>query len=61
MTDLFAAFALAIVLEGLLYAAFPDKMKQYLTMLVALPAARIRLFALILAGVGLVLLWAIRG
>lgn len=30
MTDLLAALALAIVIEGLLYAAFPDPMKKML-------------------------------
>ena len=60
MGDLFAALALAIVLEGLLYAAFPERMKQFLTTLIAMPAARIRVFALVAAAAGLVLLWIAR-
>lgn len=61
MSDLFAALALAMVLEGLLYAAFPEQMKKTLATLMALPVSRLRALALSFAGVGLVLLWVIRG
>jgi uncharacterized protein len=61
MTDLFAALALAITIEGLLYAAFPDHMKRALTRILAAPASTIRAVALGCAGLGLVLLWFIRG
>ena len=61
MSDLFAAIALAIVLEGLLYAAFPERMKAMLAMVIAQPATRIRIGALVCAGVGLLLLWMVRG
>ena len=61
MSDLFAALGLAIVLEGLLYAAFPEQMKRMLATLLVLPAPTIRVGALICAGVGLLLLWLVRG
>jgi uncharacterized protein YjeT (DUF2065 family) len=61
VSDLFAALALAIVIEGLLYAAFPDQMKAMLARLMTLPASTIRAAALACAAVGLVLLWVIRG
>jgi uncharacterized protein YjeT (DUF2065 family) len=61
VSDLFAALALAIVIEGLLYAAFPEQMKAMLARLHALPASTIRAVALACAAVGLVLLWFIRG
>ncbi len=60
MTDLFAALALAIVLEGLLYAAFPEHMKRFIATIIELPTARIRTFALIAAAIGLVLLGIVR-
>ncbi|MHB1103281.1 MAG: DUF2065 domain-containing protein [Devosia sp.] len=61
MTELISALALAIVIEGLLYAAFPEQMKRMLASVQALPASTIRAVALTCAAVGLVLLWFIRG
>jgi uncharacterized protein YjeT (DUF2065 family) len=61
VTDLFAALALAIVIEGLAYAAFPEQMKKALATIQSFPASTIRAVALACAGVGLVLLWLIRG
>jgi uncharacterized protein YjeT (DUF2065 family) len=61
VTDLFAALALAIVIEGLLYAAFPEQMKKALTAVLSAPSSTIRAIALACAGLGLVLLWFIRG
>lgn len=61
MSDLFAALALAIVIEGLIYAAFPEQMKRALAAVQAAPASTIRAVALACAGAGLVLLWFIRG
>ena len=61
MTELFSALALAIVIEGLLYAAFPEQMKRALATLLAAPVSTIRAVALACAAAGLVLLWLIRG
>jgi uncharacterized protein YjeT (DUF2065 family) len=61
VTELFSALALAIVIEGLLYAAFPEQMKRALASIQALPASTIRAGALACAAAGLVLLWFIRG
>lgn len=61
MTELLAALALAIVIEGLLYAAFPDQMKKMLASILSMPASTIRAGALACAAVGLVLLWFVRG
>ena len=61
MTDLLAALALAIVIEGLLYAAFPEQMKKMLASIQSRPASTIRAAALACAGLGLVLLWFVRG
>jgi len=56
-----SALALAVVIEGLLYAAFPEQMKRMLATIQTLPASTIRAVALACAGAGLVLLWLIRG
>ncbi len=60
MTDLFAALGLAIVIEGLLYAGFPEQMKQMLARVSLAPASTIRVVALTSAGLGLILLWLVR-
>lgn len=61
MTDFFAALALVLFIEGIVYAAFGPLMKQNMMRLLALPTSTIRAAGLITAGVGLVLLWLIRG
>lgn len=61
MTEFLSALALAIVIEGLLYAAFPEQMKRMLASIQLLPASTIRAVALGCAAAGLVLLWGIRG
>ena len=60
MIELLTAAALALVLEGLAYAAFPEQMKKMLARVQALAASTIRAAALACAGVGLVLLWLLR-
>jgi uncharacterized protein len=60
VTELFSALALAIVIEGIVYAAFPEQMKRALASIQALPASTIRAVALACAAAGLVLLWLIR-
>ncbi|SDG47108.1 DUF2065 domain-containing protein [Pelagibacterium luteolum] len=61
MGDLFAALALAIVIEGLLYAAFPEQMKKMIAQVVTVPSGQMRIVALGVAAVGLVLLAVVRG
>ena len=61
MSDFLAALALAIVIEGLLYAAFPEQMKRALATVLGQPAATIRVVALACAAAGLALLWFVRG
>lgn len=61
MITLITAVAVAIVLEGLLYAAFPDRMKKMLASILAMPASQIRAAGLACAAVGLIFLWALMG
>lgn len=61
MNDLFAALALAVVVEGLLYAAFPDQMKRALVSLLETPNSKLRVVALTIAAIGLMILFLIRG
>jgi uncharacterized protein YjeT (DUF2065 family) len=60
VTEFFSALALAIVIEGLLYAAFPEQMKRAMASIQAMPASSLRAIALTCAAVGLVLLWLLR-
>ena len=60
MTDLFAALALALVIEGLLYAAFPEQMKRMIAQVLEMPPAHLRIGALCVVGAGLVLLTIVR-
>jgi len=61
MDDFLAALALVLVIEGLLYAAFPKQMKQAIDQMMQLPAFHFRIGALIVAGVGMIALWLVRG
>lgn len=61
MTDLVAALALAIILEGLLYAAFPGQMKKALLSLLEAPSSTIRVVALTCAMLALMVLFMVRG
>lgn len=60
MREFLSAIALAIVLEGLLYAAFPDHMKRALAALMETPSTTMRVVALTSAAAGLVLLYVVR-
>lgn len=60
MTDFLAALALAIVIEGLLYAAFPDQMKAMLERVLTRPASTLRAGGVACAALGLLLLWIVR-
>jgi len=60
LSDFLAALALAVFIEGLVYAAFPEQMKKWLAALNAQPVARIRGGALACAAAGLVLLFLVR-
>jgi uncharacterized protein YjeT (DUF2065 family) len=61
VTDFLAALGLAIVIEGLVYAAFPEQMKKWLMTVSAMPVMRVRAVALGSAAVGLMLIWMVRG
>lgn len=61
MSLFLSALALAIVLEGLLYAAFPEQMKRALAQLLEVPTAQLRTVALVAAVGGLVMLYFVAG
>ena len=61
MQDLLTALALVIVIEGLLYAAFPDALRRALLVMLGQPVMTVRLIGLAAATIGLIALWLVRG
>ena len=60
MGDLGTGLALVLVIEGVLWALFPDRMKQAAAQAIMVDSGRLRLAGLAFAVVGVVLVWAIR-
>ncbi|MGH7047548.1 MAG: DUF2065 domain-containing protein [Stellaceae bacterium] len=60
MNDLWTAFALVLVIEGCLYALFPDGMKRAAARAMAIPPQALRMAGLAAACAGVVLVWLVR-
>ena len=60
MKELLLALCLAMVLEGMVYALFPNGMRRLLKTFLETPEAMIRLTGLAAAAIGLGLIWLIR-
>ena len=60
MKDFLTALALVLVIEGMLYAVFPEGMRRAATRAALIPPSALRLAGLAAAGVGVVLVWLIR-
>ena len=61
MTELLTAFALVLVIEGVLYALFPEAMQRMMARALELPPSVLRYGGLALALTGLALAWIVRG
>jgi uncharacterized protein YjeT (DUF2065 family) len=61
MSDLLTALALAIAIEGTLYALFPDGMKRMMAVLQTQPPSRLRNAGLVMAATGVGIVWLVRG
>lgn len=60
MTDLLSALFLVLVIEGALYALFPDAMKRVMAQALTLPSSRLRAAGLAAAALGVAFLWLVR-
>ena len=60
MRDLVAALGLALAIEGLLFASFPDGMRRALRDAADSPRERMRVVGLVSAIVGIGFVWAAR-
>ncbi|MEM9632954.1 MAG: DUF2065 domain-containing protein [Pseudomonadota bacterium] len=61
MNDLVTAFGLVLVLEGVLYALVPGGMKSIMRSALETPDKTLRTTGLVVAAIGLFLVWIIRG
>lgn len=53
------ALALVFVIEGLIYALFPDAVKRMMALATSMESAQLRTFGLLMAGLGFVMVWLI--
>ena len=61
MIDFFTALALVLVIEGLFLAVFPHRLRQVLQMLDEMPPESLRFAGLCAVGLGVVIVWLLRG
>ncbi len=61
MNDFVVALGLVLVIEGAVWALFPDGMKRLMARVMDESAPRLRGAGLFAAILGLILVWAIRG
>lgn len=58
--DLVTALALLLVIEGALYALFPDAMKRMLARMMSIPAGSLRMAGIVSAVAGVAIVWLVR-
>lgn len=61
MTELITAFGLMLVIEGCLYALFPNHLKQMIAQVLAQKSDKIRIFGIALVLIGFFIIWLVRG
>jgi uncharacterized protein len=61
MSDFLAALGLVLILEGLLFAAFPDIAKRAMVQALETPDGTLRTVGIVSAVVGLAAIWLVRG
>ncbi len=61
MDDLWAAIGLVLVIEGALYALFPDGMRNIVRRALEMPSPAVRAAGIAGAGGGLFVIWLVRG
>lgn len=60
MTDLLAAIGLVLVIEGLLYAAFPGLVRRMIEMARVMPDSNLRAGGLAALVAGVAIVWLVR-
>ena len=59
--DVLTALALILVIEGAIYALFPEAMKRFLAQVMQMAASSLRSAGLVSAIAGVALVWLLRG
>ena len=60
MSDFLTALSLALAIEGVAYALFPDAMKRMMATVLTMPTGNLRKAGLMAALTGVALVWLIR-
>jgi len=60
VADLIAALGLALAIEGLVFAAFPEAVRRAMLDAAETTRERMRLVGIISAALGVVIVWAVR-
>ena len=60
MDFLLCAIGLVLIIEGIPYFAFPEKMKQVLAKIPDMPTSIMRVFGMVAVGAGLILVYVSR-
>ncbi len=61
MLDFLAALGLVLVIEGLVFAAFPEQGKRAMASVIATPEATLRMIGIGSAIFGVIVVWLVRG
>lgn len=61
MSDLIVGIGLVFVIEGLLYAAFPNAMRKMVEDITRLPDNNLRGVGILALLIGVAIVWAVRG
>ena len=61
MADLLSALALAVAIEGIAYAMFPEAMKRMMVSVLEQPSSNLRAAGLLAASLGVIAVWMVRG
>ena len=61
MTEFVVALGLVLVIEGLIFAAFPGLAKRLAASALESPETSLRVAGIISAALGIVLIWIVRG
>ena len=60
MSDFFAALGLVLVIEGVLYAVAPERMKRMAAVVQPIPLSALRVGGIAAAVLGLIVVWLVR-
>jgi uncharacterized protein YjeT (DUF2065 family) len=61
MADFLTGIAFFLVIEGLVYALAPSSLKRMAAMVPSIPESQLRVFGVVAIGLGVGLVWMIRG